>query len=139
MQLSIPEPVPYAEVAAVTSIANDTGDDDDDGRESIKDQIMSMLDLADEAAKMARKEWEALGKLGADVVRCVNCEEWWRASIKDIIRACIACSIAVATMKRGYQTAVGKPIRDVLTAEMPRAGQRYHDFWIVPKLTVRRA
>lgn len=138
MQLSIPEPAPYAELSAATSIPSGTAEDESQG--SIKDQAMSMLEIAGEAARTARKEWEALGKLDAKTARCVNCEEWWRASVKDIIRACIACSITVATTEKGVQTALGmgRPLSDVLTAEMPRVGKRYHDFWIVPKLTVQQ-
>ncbi|KAI4290696.1 MAG: hypothetical protein L6R35_000003 [Caloplaca aegaea] len=138
MQLSIPEPAPYAELSAATSIPSGTAEDESQG--SIKDQAMSMLETAGEAARTARKEWEALGKLDAKTARCVNCEEWWRASVKDVIRACIACSITVATTEKGVQTALGmgRPLSDVLTAEMPRAGKRYHDFWIVPKLTVQQ-
>ncbi|KAL9060814.1 MAG: hypothetical protein Q9206_000860 [Seirophora lacunosa] len=139
MQLSIPEPAPYAELAAATSIPSGTAKDDEQG--SIKEQAMSMLDMADEEAKMGRKEWEALGKLDAKTARCVSCEESWRGSVKDIVRACIACSIAVATTKKGLQNAlaVGAPLSDMVTADMPRAGQRYHDFWIVPKLSVQKA
>ncbi|KAI4096133.1 MAG: hypothetical protein LQ344_001196 [Seirophora lacunosa] len=139
MQLSIPEPAPYAELAAATSIPSGTAKDDEQG--SIKEQAMSMLEMADEEAKMGRKEWEALGKLDAKTARCVSCEESWRGSVKDIVRACIACSIAVATTKKGLQNAlaVGAPLSDMVTADMPRAGQRYHDFWIVPKLSVQKA
>ncbi|KAL8963450.1 MAG: hypothetical protein Q9193_000282 [Seirophora villosa] len=139
MQLSIPEPAPYAELAAATSIPSGTAKDDEQGL--IKEQAMSMLDMADEEAKMGRKEWEALGKLDAETARCVSCEESWRGSVKDIIRACIACSIAVAATKKGLQNALaeGAPLSDMVTADMPRAGQRYHDFWIVPKLSVQKA
>lgn len=135
MELSIPEAPPYAELAAATSIASRTQSDDD--KQSMREQAISALDVADEAAKLARKEWEALGKLDSETARCVNCEDWWRASVKDIVRACIACSIAIATMKKGISNAKGSPLREVLTAEIPEAGKRYHDFWIVPKLSIR--
>lgn len=135
MQLSIPEPPSYAELAAATSITPVTDVNDDEG--STEEQAISMLDIAEEAAKVARKEWEALGKLDARTARCVNCEEWWRASVKDIIRACIACSIAIATVKKGILNRKGRPLSDVLTAEVLEAGKRYHDFWVVPKLSLR--
>ncbi|KAL8762335.1 MAG: hypothetical protein Q9184_001642 [Pyrenodesmia sp. 2 TL-2023] len=135
LQLSIPEPPSYAELAAATSIAPGTDIKDDEG--STEEQAISMLDIAEEAAKVARKEWEALGKLDAQTARCVNCEEWWRASVKDIIRACIACSIAIATVKKGISNKKGRLLPDVLMAEVPEAGKRYHDFWIVPKLSLR--
>lgn len=128
MELSIPEPPSYAELAAATDMNGNEG--------STEAQVISTLDIADEAAKVARKEWEALGKLDADTARCVNCEDWWRASIKDIIRACIACSIAIATVKKGILNKKGRLLSDVLTAEILEAGKRYHDSWIVPKVSV---
>ncbi|KAL8639196.1 MAG: hypothetical protein Q9228_003743 [Teloschistes exilis] len=129
MQLSIPELPSYAELNGATSITRSDAEKD-------ADQALSVLDMAEEATKVARKEWEALGKLEAEKARCVNCEEWWRASVKDIVRACIACSIAIATMKKAVQTPHGKPMREVLKVEMP-GEKSYHDFWLVPKVSLR--
>ncbi|KAL9588484.1 MAG: hypothetical protein Q9203_002705 [Teloschistes exilis] len=129
MQLSIPELPSYAELNGATSITRSDAEKDED-------QALSVLDMAEEATKVARKEWEALGKLEAEKARCVNCEEWWRASVKDIVRACIACSIAIATMKKAVQTPHGKPMREVLKVEMP-GEKSYHDFWLVPKVSLR--
>ncbi|KAL8632754.1 hypothetical protein Q9189_001459 [Teloschistes chrysophthalmus] len=129
MQLSIPELPSYAELNGATSITRSDAEDDED-------QALYVLDIAEEAAKVARKEWEALGKLDAEKARCVNCEEWWRASVKDIVRACIACSIAIATMKKAIQTPHGKPMKEVLKVEMP-GEKSYHDFWLVPRVSLR--
>ncbi|KAL8718478.1 MAG: hypothetical protein Q9225_004392 [Loekoesia sp. 1 TL-2023] len=134
MQLSIPELPSYDELATATSIAPSSKMDN--GEQSTEERISSILDIADEAAKVARKEWEAMSKLDAETARCTNCEEWWRASIKNIIRACIACSIAIATAKKGFQHA--KSLSDVLRVEIPGAGKHYHDFWVVPKLSIQR-
>ncbi len=128
MQLSIPEPPSYAELAAAIDMKGN--------ERSTEAQAISTLDIADDAAKVARKEWEALGRLDAETARCGNCEDWWRASIKDIIRACIACSIAIATVKKGILNKKGRLLSDVLTAENLETGKRYHDSWIVPKLSV---
>ncbi|KAL9005096.1 MAG: hypothetical protein Q9188_002116 [Gyalolechia gomerana] len=134
MQLSIPELPSYDELAAATLVAlpNEVGTEG----QGIGERVSSTLDIADEAAKVARKEWEAVSKLDPETARYSNCGEWWLGSVKNIIRACIACSIAIATTKKGFQHA--KSLSDVLTIELPEAGQRYHDLWVVPKLSTRR-
>lgn len=134
MQLSIPELPSYDELAAATLVVlpNEVGTEG----QGIEERVSSTLDIADEAAKVARKEWEAVSKLDPETARYSNCGEWWLGSVKNIIRACIACSIAIATTKKGFQHA--KSLSDVLTIELPEAGQRYHDFWVVPKLSTRR-
>ncbi|KAL8899329.1 MAG: hypothetical protein Q9192_001623 [Flavoplaca navasiana] len=130
MQLSIPEVLSYAELTAATS--NVSGINKRDGGLPAEKQSLPVLDMADEASKVARKEWEALGKMDAQAARCVDCEDWWRKSVKNIIRACIICSIAISTMKKGAQD---KPVKHILHAEMPEDGKTYHEFWVVPKLT----
>ncbi|KAI4239402.1 MAG: hypothetical protein LQ349_000423 [Xanthoria aureola] len=135
MQLSIPEVPSYSELAAATSTT--FGVEKSEGASSTEGQALSILEIADEASRVGRKEWEALSKFGAQAARCVNCEEWWRKSVKDVIRACIICSIAIATAKKGAMNAQGKPVRKVLQAEMPADGKSYHDFWVVPKLTLQ--
>ncbi|KAL8728353.1 MAG: hypothetical protein Q9181_005374 [Wetmoreana brouardii] len=134
LQLSIPELPSYAELSAASSF--EAGEAQNDGGLSAGVQALSTLNAAEEAIKIARKEWEALGKLDAETARVTNAEGWWRASIKDVIRACIVCSIAIATAKRGFQNAKGKQLSEVLKAEMPK-GKSYHDFWIVPQLSIQ--
>ncbi|KAL8759352.1 MAG: hypothetical protein Q9199_000831 [Rusavskia elegans] len=135
MQLSIPEVPSYSELTAATSTMSEM--ERSEGASSAEGQALSILDIADEASKVARKEWEALSKLDAQAARCVDCEEWWRKSIKDVMRACILCSIAIAATKKGVMNAQGKAVRKSLEAEMPADGKSYHDFWVVPKLTIQ--
>lgn len=134
MQLSIPELPTYNELASATSIAvpGDMGH----GGQSNGERVSSILAVAEEAAKVARKEWEAISKLDAKTARYSNCGEWWMASIKNIIRACIACSIAIATTKKELEFA--KSLSEVLTVEIPESGKLYHNFWVVPKVSIRR-
>lgn len=132
MQLSIPEVPSYAELTAATS--NVSGTNEHEGGLPAEKQSLPVLDMADEASKVARKEWEALSKMDAQAARCVDCEDWWRKSVKNVIRACIICSIAISTMKKGAQD---KPVKHILHAEMPEDGKTYHDFWVVPKLTTK--
>ena len=134
MQLSIPEVPSYAELTAATS--NVSVINKNEGELPAEEQSLRVLDMADEASKLARKEWEALSKMDAQAARCVDCEGWWRNSVQNVIRACIICSIAISTMKKGAMNAKHKPVKHVLHAEMPEHGKTYHDFWVVPKLTI---
>ncbi|KAA6410043.1 MAG: amino-acid N-acetyltransferase subunit Mak10 [Lasallia pustulata] len=59
-----------------------------------------LLDEAELALKRARKEWEAVSKVGPETGRCVGCEEGWRKGVKDVLRGCIAGSIAVGAVRR---------------------------------------
>ncbi|KAL8971077.1 MAG: hypothetical protein Q9183_001225 [Haloplaca sp. 2 TL-2023] len=130
MQLSIPEVPSYTELSAATSI--DGAATSEDGASSTETQAMSVLDVAEKAIKVARKEWEAIGKLDAKTARYTNCEAWWRASIKDINRACIVCGIAIATVKKALQHADGRPLTKMLKVE--DQGKNYHDFWVIPQV-----
>ncbi|KAL8950532.1 MAG: hypothetical protein Q9222_003442 [Ikaeria aurantiellina] len=135
LQLSIPELPSHAELKAATSIT--TADTATNDTSSTEQSLLTTLEFAEKAAKAARKEWEALSKLDAETARCVSCEEWWRDSMKNMVRACIACNIALVTVRKGVQKAKGKPLGEVLRAEMPESGKGYHDFWIVPKLFIQ--
>lgn len=134
MQLSIPELPSYEELAVATSLA--VPNEVDNGGKDIEEQVSSTLEVAEEAAKVARKEWEAISMLDPDTARYSNCGEWWMLSIKNIIRACIACSIAIATTKKELQYA--RSLNEVLKVEIPEPGELYHTFWVVPKVTIRR-
>lgn len=106
------------------------------GNES-REQTLSILDVAEQAMKMARREWEAVSKHSAEAARCQGCEDWWRSSIRDVVRACIAGNIAVATTRKGLVAARGKKVKDVLQVEFPDQGKRYHHWWVVPSVSLR--
>lgn len=108
-------------------------------KDEVKEQALSILDLADQAIKGARKEWDAISKTDAETARCLGCEDWWRGSVKNVVRACIAGSIAVATAKKGLMAASAnnRNIRDALRVEVPEKERRYHAWWVVPNISVR--
>ena len=136
MQLSIPELPSYHELMAATSIIPEH--EMNYGELANGEGASSSLDIAEEAAKAARKEWEAVSKLDAKTARYAECEEWWRPSVKDIIRACITCSIGIATAKKALQQVRGDSLSKMLMVEIPEAGRNYHDFWVVPKLSIQK-
>ncbi|KAL8995051.1 MAG: hypothetical protein Q9169_005150 [Polycauliona sp. 2 TL-2023] len=135
MQLSIPEVPSYAELTAATSIMSSDGGSQTGS--PAEEQTLSILNMAEEAGKVARKEWEALSRMDAQTARCIDCEDWWRRSVKDVVRACIMCSIAISTTKKAVISAQGKPLKNTLQAEMAEDGKSYHDFWVVPKISIQ--
>lgn len=111
---------------------NASGDD-------VKEQALSILDVADQAMKAARKEWDAISKTNPETARCLGCEQWWKASVKNVVRACIAGNIAVATARKGLMTSSSSDdgkIAHALRVEFPKTEKRYHAWWIVPSISV---
>ena len=87
-----------------------------------------LLSSADEALKVARKEWEEVSKSSAETARCLGCEKAWRNRVKNVVRSVIASSITVSTVRKG---GIGG---QALKAEVPEKG--YHEWWVVPKVSM---
>lgn len=140
LPLSLPEIPSYTDFVALVSLKpaepkpNQNFKATDDG---FKEQALSMLDIADQAMRVARKEWEAMSKMDARTARCLGCEEWWRNSTKNVVRACIAANIAVATARRGLMASRGKSAEDVLRVEIPDPVKNYHAWWLVPSVSMK--
>ena len=101
------------------------------------DQAYSILDFADHALRVARKDWEAISKAKAETARCVGCEEWWRTSVKNVVRSCITANIMIATAKKAMSNATSKETRDILQVEVVKSDELYHTWWIVPRLLAK--
>ena len=96
-----------------------------------------MLDAADEAMKSARKDWESISKANAEVARCVGCEDWWKTGVKNVLRACIAGNIAVATARKAIINVGNQNVTDFLEVEVARSGTGYHPWWIIPRVVAK--
>jgi hypothetical protein len=96
------------------------------------------LTFAAEAVTRARKDFELLARLDGQTARCLESEEAWRGLVKDCLRGCIQASISVSVVRK----AVERVDRDDqggemgIKVEVPRAGEGYHDWWVVPKVVV---
>ncbi len=101
----------------------------------IKEQAFSILDVTDQALKIARKEWEAVSKANPETARCVGCEDWWRNSIKNVLRSCITANIMVATAKKALASTGSKTTKDALKVEVSRTEKDYHSWWIIPRIS----
>ena len=102
-----------------------------------KQQALGILEVAESALKEARKKWESISKTDAKVAKCVNCEDWWRVSMKNVVKSCIAANVAVATAKKAMASADLGNMAEKVKVEIPESGKSYHAWWIVPKITAR--
>ena len=102
-----------------------------------KARALYILDAADQALKVARKDWDAISRVSAEVAHCVGCEDWWRTGVKNVLRACIAGNIAVATAKKAVADVGNKSAKDVLIAEIAESGKGYHAWWIIPRISTK--
>ncbi len=136
LPLSLPEVPSYPDVISFTSFGAEIQDPANPSV-GFRERALSILDAADQALKTARKDWEAISKANAEVARCVGCEDRWRTGIKNVLRACIAGNIAIATAKKGLTNAGTKSVKDVLKAELVESGKGYHAWWIIPRISAK--
>lgn len=129
----------YPEFMALISLrsAEKAGEQNTNGAAAdINEQILSILDVADQAMRAARKEWDATSKTNAQTARCMG-NDWWRGSVRNVVKASIAGNIAVATAKRASMTLGARNLGDLLTVEMPGKDKRYHPWWVVPVISIK--
>lgn len=142
LPLSLPEVPSYPEFSSLVSLHPPETTDMNSfnaSKDEAKEQALSILDVADQAMKAARKEWDAISKTSPETARCLGCEDWWKASVRNVVRACIAGNIAVATARKGLMASSGddRNITDVLRVEIPEKERRYHAWWVVPSISVQ--
>ena len=137
LPLSLPEVPSYSEFTSLVSLRT-TEPRRRQGlseTEDSKEQAFLILDAADQALTLARKEWDAVSKTKPDVARTLGCEDRWKSSVRDVVRACIAGSIAVATAKKLLMVSGDREIHKTLKAEFPLPEKRYHPWWVVPSVS----
>ena len=138
LAISLPEVPSYPEFASLVSLrASNKHEGAPATQGEINQQASQMLELADQALRAARKEWEAVSKVNAEAARCVGCEDWWRLGVKNVLRACITASIMVSTSKEIIAIAGSKNAKDILKVELAESGKGYHPWWIVPKISAK--
>ena len=139
LSLSLPDVPSYEEFNSLVSVqtSESRGCDWSASQDGVRDQAISMLDIAEQAMKVARREWDTMSKQSAAVARCQGCEDWWKSSIRDVPRAAIAGNIAGATTRKGLGALGGRHMKDVLKVEVPDPTKRYHTWWAVPNISLR--
>lgn len=140
LPLSLPEVPSYADFKPLFSLRPEDNSGlryPDALTTEIKTQLLITLDVADQAMKTARKEWDIISKAHPETAKCLGCEDWWRGSMKDVVRACIAGNIAVATAKKTLLASDSdrKHPKDLLNVRFPEKDRRYHAWWVVPSIS----
>jgi hypothetical protein len=145
LPLSVPEPLDFDEFESATSVSNATD--------------LEALDDAHKAVSEARKSWEAVlkakwvneafgsqGKVseyqgeqaGIKSDARTTLEGEWTRDVKNVLKACIATSIAVGilgrTLRKSPQSAGAMKDLKIRIPE-PGAKDCYHDWWLVPTIT----
>ncbi|KAI9662182.1 MAG: hypothetical protein M1829_006164 [Trizodia sp. TS-e1964] len=92
-----------------------------------------LLAIISKALARARKNVELLTRLDAVTARAELSYAEYKANTRNVLRACIAASIAVATVAKILGA---KGATHAVDVEIPLPGKGYHDWWVVPKITV---
>ncbi len=100
-------------------------------------QALLTLDIADQAMKAARKEWEAISKTTPERAQCVGCEDWWQDSVRNVVRASIVGNIAVASAKKGLASLGDKDVKRKFSVNLPEKEKRHHAWWVVPSISIQ--
>lgn len=143
LSVSLPEVPSYPEFEHRVSLrtpekyAADPSQQTASTKTETNDRASLILDFADQALKVARQDWEAISKANAETARCVGCEDWWRASVKNVVRACITANIMIAISKKAISNAASKDVRDILQVEVVTSNELYHPWWMVPRISVK--
>ena len=141
LQMSIPEPFDHDKFRQQSLLASESD--------------LELLGDATKAVGQARKLWEAVLKAGwsskaagraasTSTGEGGSSENWiktdvereWTVQVKDALRACIATSIAIGTLRAVLQACEEEGAKKAarLSCTVPRPGTKnwYHDWWIVP-------
>lgn len=143
LSISLPEVPSFPEFTSLVSLRTPEKNQKQPTRSGtasqteIKDQAHSILEITDQALKIARNEWEAISKANPDTARCTGCEDWWRISVKNVLRSCITANIMVATAKRALANVGSRSAQDALSVEIPESGKGYNPWWVVPQITAK--
>lgn len=120
LSITLPELVPHADFQAAVMQPCESNH--------------GIITYAAAAAQRARKDLELLAKLDAKTARYHGSEEAWRANVKNCLKACIMTSISISTANKALEVGAAEASKR-FCAEVPKAGEGYHDWWAVPKIT----
>ena len=143
LSISVPEVPTFFDFKSVVSLAssasNGIGSSNNHRATSstTKEQALSILEVADQELRVARKRWEGVSKATAESARCIGCEDWWRDSVKNVLKSCINANIMVATAKKGLAQNESQSARDVLKVQITDSQKGHHAWWVIPRITIQ--
>lgn len=134
---------------------------------SPQSSIEKLCTDAEEGTRNAKRELQVLKSVSAVDGKFVGCEAGWRAEVQGLLRGVIAAGVVVAGVRRVCATVGVRRVGDVLVTQdgnrddkggakvaggqwakrgelgkklavvIPELEERYHEWWIVPKLVER--
>lgn len=126
--LSIPQAISYEELERRSTIILKTSRD-----------LTAGLLAVDNAVREAKKHFALLQKRSAEDMKVLGIEDRWNKRwVSPCMMACIATGLAVATLQKAQEEHCQSTIndlRDVLKVQLPEVEERYHPWWIVPRVT----
>lgn len=97
--------------------------------------LLGLLNSAAESAATAKSAFEIMAKMPSEVAFCRGSYDSWLKNVKDCMKAVIFTNITISTIKKAIEAAAKDGGMPKLEVMVPESGKRYHDFWIVPKVT----
>ncbi|KAF2432306.1 Mak10-domain-containing protein [Tothia fuscella] len=95
---------------------------------SITPEYLSNIDTL---VKEAKAGFASVKKMGVKAAMCEGVEGWWMKNVNSVLASCVAAGIAVSAV-RGR---VERSEEEVMGVEVLEPGKRYHDWWVVPKIS----
>lgn len=106
-----------------------------------------LLEYAHAVSRSAQKGHVVVGQMSETEAFSVGAHDRWAARAKQRMQSVIAVNVALSTMQSGLGKAglggpgadaagAGERARRVLKAEVPKPEACYHDWWIVPKISL---
>jgi len=106
-----------------------------------------LLEYAHAVSRSAQKGHVVVGQMSEQEAFSVGAHDRWAARAKQRMQSVIAVNVALSTMQSGLGKAglggpgadvdgAGKRARRALKAEVPKPEACYHDWWIVPKISL---
>ncbi|KAF2454411.1 Mak10 subunit, NatC N-terminal acetyltransferase-domain-containing protein [Lineolata rhizophorae] len=105
--------------------------------EALRAEKNKLAQEAQRTIKEAKEQLSAVRKMGPGLGGAGCVAEQWEKNIADVLRACVGAGVALATVDKVVMTK-GERVGKELSIEIPPSGERYHDWWIVPKVVVKQ-
>lgn len=98
----------------------------------VRDKAQPVCDVAERVAKDARANFSTFRSMGARAAQAEVVKDAWDADVANMIKSTVATGLAVSVIRKAAAAGALANVK----LELPKPGNRYHDFWVVPKLSI---
>lgn len=100
--------------------------------------VADLYRCAESAVAGAKKGYEVLNKFSEKEAFTAQSHARWQAGTKNGFKSVIQASLAISTLRKVEEAKIkGETIE--VKAEVPGPDKGYHEWWIVPKITITKA